>query len=184
MSNNKCRSLHTDTGDARVGHVTHVTRREPNDRDSAQKSPARGRRCQRRELRHHGASGAEKTSRARTFVLAARSRGISTACEPAPRNLITLDQSVRDPWRDSVAPSVSRCRSATRKHDARTSVVNADLRVHGIGNMYVFTSGNFVTSGPANPTLPIVAFAHRLAEHLSARLRADSRALSRWKRSA
>lgn len=51
-------------------------------------------------------------------------------------------------------------------NDERTSVVDRDLKVHGVRNAYVLTSGNFVTSGPANPTLLIGAFACRLADHL------------------
>jgi glucose dehydrogenase len=56
-------------------------------------------------------------------------------------------------------------------NDERTSVVDRNLKVHGVRNAYALTSGNFVTSGPANPTLLIVAFAHRLAEHLIGELR-------------
>ncbi len=52
--------------------------------------------------------------------------------------------------------------------DPATSVVDADLRVHGTRNLYAVTSGVFVTSGVANPTLTIVALAHRLADHLAA----------------
>ncbi|WP_435105005.1 FAD-dependent oxidoreductase [Arhodomonas sp. AD133] len=52
--------------------------------------------------------------------------------------------------------------------DPATSVVDADLRVHGTRNLYAVTSGVFVTSGIANPTLTIVALAHRLADHLAA----------------
>jgi choline dehydrogenase-like flavoprotein len=55
--------------------------------------------------------------------------------------------------------------------DARRSVVSPDLQLHGVSNAYVLSSGNFVTSGPANPTLLIVAFAHRLAAHLIERMR-------------
>jgi choline dehydrogenase-like flavoprotein len=61
----------------------------------------------------------------------------------------------------------------------RTSVVDADHCVHGVRNLFVLTSGNFVTSGPANPTLLIVALAHRLAEHLSARMTAGAFAQAR-----
>jgi glucose dehydrogenase len=56
-------------------------------------------------------------------------------------------------------------------NDERTSVVDKNLRVHGVRNAYALTSGNFVTSGPANPTLLIAAFAFRLSEHLVAELR-------------
>lgn len=55
--------------------------------------------------------------------------------------------------------------------DERTSVVDRTLRIHGVRNAYVLTSGNFVTSGPANPTLLIAAFAHRLADHFISEFR-------------
>jgi choline dehydrogenase-like flavoprotein len=45
-------------------------------------------------------------------------------------------------------------------------VVDADCRVHGVQNLFVAGSSVFPTSGHANPTLTIVAFAVRLADHL------------------
>jgi choline dehydrogenase-like flavoprotein len=51
--------------------------------------------------------------------------------------------------------------------DPRTSVVDADCRVHGYSNLYVAGSSVFSTSGWANPTLTIIALALRLADHLS-----------------
>ena len=51
--------------------------------------------------------------------------------------------------------------------DPATSVVDPNLRVHGSPNLYVLSSGVFVTGGAAHPTLAIVALAHRLAEHLA-----------------
>ncbi|NNE07246.1 MAG: hypothetical protein HKN20_01665, partial [Gemmatimonadetes bacterium] len=45
-------------------------------------------------------------------------------------------------------------------------VVDPELRVHGTGNLFVAGSSVFVTSGLANPTLSIVALAHRLADRL------------------
>jgi len=55
--------------------------------------------------------------------------------------------------------------------DARTSVVDRDLRVHGTDNLYVAGSAAFVTAGVANPTLTIAALSLRLADHLTDRLR-------------
>jgi choline dehydrogenase-like flavoprotein len=39
--------------------------------------------------------------------------------------------------------------------------------VHGLTNLYIAGASVFPTSGHANPTLMIVALAHRLADHLS-----------------
>ncbi len=51
--------------------------------------------------------------------------------------------------------------------DPETSVVDPDLRVHGMKNLYVLGSSAFVTSGAAHPTLLIAALAHRLSDHLA-----------------
>ena len=49
-----------------------------------------------------------------------------------------------------------------------TSVVDANLRVHGTSNLYVAGSAVFVTGGASNPTLTIAALSHRLGDHLTA----------------
>ncbi len=50
-------------------------------------------------------------------------------------------------------------------------VVDANLCVFGTDNLYVASSSTFVTSGQANSTFMIVAFALRLADHVSGQLR-------------
>jgi hypothetical protein len=51
--------------------------------------------------------------------------------------------------------------------DPANSVVDADLKVHGIDNLYVASSSVFPTTGQANSTLLAVALAVRLAELLA-----------------
>jgi choline dehydrogenase-like flavoprotein len=59
----------------------------------------------------------------------------------------------------------------TRMHDdPRLGVVDADCRIHGLGNMYVAGSSVFPCAGYINPTLTIVALAIRLGDHLKARM--------------
>ena len=53
--------------------------------------------------------------------------------------------------------------------DASQGVVDADGKVHGIGNLYVAGSSVFPTGGWANPTLTILALSLRLADHLAKR---------------
>jgi choline dehydrogenase-like flavoprotein len=50
--------------------------------------------------------------------------------------------------------------------DPRSSVVDANCRLHAVNNLYVAGSAVFATSSQANPTLTIVALALRLAAHL------------------
>jgi choline dehydrogenase-like flavoprotein len=49
----------------------------------------------------------------------------------------------------------------------RDGVVNADCRVHDAANLFVAGSSVFPTAGQANPTLPAVALALRLGDHLA-----------------
>jgi len=56
--------------------------------------------------------------------------------------------------------------------DPKTSVVDANCAVHGVGNLYVASSAAFPTSGQANPTLTLVALALRVAQHLQEELAA------------
>ena len=50
--------------------------------------------------------------------------------------------------------------------DPRTSVVDADCRVHGYDNLYVASSSVFPTGGFSNPTLTVLALALRLCDRL------------------
>ena len=50
--------------------------------------------------------------------------------------------------------------------DPKTGVVDADARVHGIGNLYVAGSSVFPTYGSSNPTMNLLALTLRLADHL------------------
>jgi len=49
---------------------------------------------------------------------------------------------------------------------ARDGVVDRDCKVHGVGNLYIGGSSVFPTAGYSGPTMMIIAFAMRLAEHL------------------
>jgi choline dehydrogenase-like flavoprotein len=50
------------------------------------------------------------------------------------------------------------------------SVVDANCTVHGMPNLHIAGSSVFTTSGWANPTLSLLALAHRLAAHLNGAL--------------
>jgi hypothetical protein len=57
---------------------------------------------------------------------------------------------------------------ARMHEDASQGVVDPELRVHGSDNLFVCSSSVFPAGGYSNPTLTIVALAHRLAGTLSA----------------
>jgi choline dehydrogenase-like flavoprotein len=50
--------------------------------------------------------------------------------------------------------------------DPRTSVVDANCRLHSVDNLYISSAAVFPTSSQANPTLTVVALALRLARYL------------------
>jgi choline dehydrogenase-like flavoprotein len=50
--------------------------------------------------------------------------------------------------------------------DPKTSVVDANCKVHGIANLYTAGSSNYVTAAAPNPTLTLVALTLRLSDHL------------------
>jgi choline dehydrogenase-like flavoprotein len=50
--------------------------------------------------------------------------------------------------------------------DPAVSVVNADSQTHQVENLYITGGSVFTTGGDSNPTLTIVALAHRLADTL------------------
>ena len=59
--------------------------------------------------------------------------------------------------------------TARMSDDPSLGVVDADGLMHEVDNLYIAGSAVFPTSGMANPTLTIVALAHRLADHLRGR---------------
>jgi len=74
-----------------------------------------------------------------------------------------LPAAIREMSRDGIHQS-----GTTRIADSpETGVVDRDLRVWGTSNLYVCSSSAFPTSGQANPTFFLGAFAVRLAHHLA-----------------
>lgn len=57
-------------------------------------------------------------------------------------------------------------------------VVDRDCKVFGTENLYVAGSSIFATSGASNPTMPLLQFALRLADHLDAKMNTTSRAVA------
>ena len=51
--------------------------------------------------------------------------------------------------------------------DIRTSVVDKNLKIHNVNNLYINGSSNFVTGGYTNPTFTIVQMALKLTDHIA-----------------
>jgi choline dehydrogenase-like flavoprotein len=58
--------------------------------------------------------------------------------------------------------------AARMSDDPKSGVVDADLKAHGVTNLYVTGPAVLPTSSQANPTLTILALTLRLADHLKA----------------
>ena len=52
-------------------------------------------------------------------------------------------------------------------NDTNDGVVDSNLRIHSLDNVYVCGSSSFTTGGAINPTLTVAALAHRLGDHLA-----------------
>jgi choline dehydrogenase-like flavoprotein len=50
--------------------------------------------------------------------------------------------------------------------DITESVVDTDLKVHGLDNLHVASCAVFPSGGSSNPTFTMMALAMRLADHL------------------
>ena len=51
-------------------------------------------------------------------------------------------------------------------NDINTSVVDKNLKIHSVNNLYVNGSSNFVSGGYTNPTFTIVQMALKLSDHI------------------
>lgn len=80
---------------------------------------------------------------------------------------LRFDPETLDPIRHYDSYGLHPMGSTRMATDPAMGVVDADLRVHGTGNLYIAGSSVFPTGGAANPTLTIVALALRLAGHLT-----------------
>ncbi|MNI73186.1 GMC oxidoreductase [compost metagenome] len=58
-------------------------------------------------------------------------------------------------------------------------MVDANCKVFGSENLYIAGSSIFATGGASNPTMPLLQFALRLADHLDTKMKAASGAVVR-----
>jgi len=80
---------------------------------------------------------------------------------------ITLaDDGRTDRWPDDLAGGWHHMGTTRMSDDPALGVVDRDLKVHGLTNLYVAGSSVFPTAGSGTPTMLLVALALRLANHV------------------
>ncbi len=55
-------------------------------------------------------------------------------------------------------------------HSPELGVVGADLKIHGVDNVFVCSNASFSTLSTINPTLTLAALALRLGDHLTQKM--------------
>jgi choline dehydrogenase-like flavoprotein len=84
----------------------------------------------------------------------------------ARTGMIRLDKGARQSWFATMDYGDHHLGTTRMSADPHTGVVDANLQVHGIPNLFVAGSSVFPTYGASNPTMNLVAFTLRLANHL------------------
>jgi choline dehydrogenase-like flavoprotein len=82
---------------------------------------------------------------------------------------------VWDPWesvKDQLIVNGHHIGTTRMSADPAQGVVDANLKVHALENLYVAGSSVFASTGVSNPTFSIIALSIRLAEHLGGKLSA------------
>lgn len=85
--------------------------------------------------------------------------------------MVRLNLKERSQWLAELDWGNHHMGTARAHADPKKGVVDANLQVHGVSNLFVAGSAVYPTYGAVNPTLSIVAMALRLADHLKGRMR-------------
>lgn len=75
-----------------------------------------------------------------------------------------------DDWMEACRDTYHHAGTTRMSSNPERGVVDTDLRVHGVDNLYIASTSVFPTSGCANPTLTMMALCMRLADHLKQRV--------------
>ena len=89
----------------------------------------------------------------------------------ARTGMVRLNLKERSQWLAALDWGNHHMGTARASADPKKGVVDADLKVHGVANLFVAGSAVYPTYGAVNPTLSILALALRLADHLKGVLR-------------
>jgi len=100
----------------------------------------------------------------RTFEILGREIG---AAEIGRLKILVTDEDT--PWPADLTGGWHHMGTTRMSDDPATGVVDRNLQVHGMGNLYVAGSSVFPSAGSGTPTMTLVALALRLADHLKER---------------
>ena len=84
----------------------------------------------------------------------------------ARTGMIKLNYTSRDEWLKAMDWGNHHMGTTRMSDDPKQGVVDANSKVHGVGNLYVAGSSVFPTYGASNLTLNLVALTLRLGDHL------------------
>ncbi|MNM28378.1 Fructose dehydrogenase large subunit [compost metagenome] len=76
-----------------------------------------------------------------------------------------------------IAPHAHHMGTTRMAASAESGVVDANCKVFGTENLYVAGSSIFAKGGASNPTMPLLQFALRLADHLNDKMKVASKAV-------
>ena len=89
----------------------------------------------------------------------------------AGTGMIRLDRKKRADWLDVIDWGNHHMGTTRMSDDPKHGVVDANLAIHGVPNLFIAGSSTFPTYGASNPTLNLIALTLRLADHLRTLLR-------------
>ena len=84
----------------------------------------------------------------------------------AGTGMIRLDRDKRSEWLEVIDWGNHHMGTTRMSDDPHQGVVDPNLAVHGVTNLFIAGSSTFPTYGASNPTLNLVALTLRLADHL------------------
>ncbi|MBK8278020.1 MAG: hypothetical protein IPK92_19960 [Nitrospira sp.] len=79
-----------------------------------------------------------------------------------------------DRWLEDVVDVYHQTGGTPMSEHPSGGVADAQLRVHGVANLFLASCSVFPSAGSANPTFTLLALTVRLADHLRALLAADA----------
>lgn len=80
--------------------------------------------------------------------------------------MLRLNRRTRAEWLETIDWGNHHLGTTRMSNDPKTGVVDANLKVHGIANLFIAGSSAFPTYGSSNPTMNLVALTLRLADFM------------------